>query len=278
MVFKVDKQSAGQRLDIFCVGKMLQYSRASIQKAIKAGHISVNSQAVKPRQTLKVGDNVQVNFDTPAPSPETPAALPALPILYEDKHIKVINKPAGVDAEHIPGRSHRLDKDTTGVLITAKSPDVLQSVQAQFKNRRVKKEYLALVFGRPGGQDGRINQPLTRSKNNPMRRAVARDRETILQAKPAVTEWRMEKAVGEKLTLLRVFPLTGRTHQIRVHLHWLGFPVVGDKLYTFKRQKPPPGVTRQLLHAEKLTLTLPSGKRKTFTAPLPDDFTAAINQ
>ncbi len=95
--------------------------------------------------------------------------------------------------------------------------------------------------------------------------------------KEAITEWRTEEKLGTKFALLRVWPLTGRTHQIRVHLHFLGFPIVGDSLYTFKRQRPPQGVTRQLLHAEKLTLTLPTGKRATFTAPLPEDFTNVLS-
>jgi 23S rRNA pseudouridine1911/1915/1917 synthase len=143
----------------------------------------------------------------------------------------------------------------------------------------VKKEYLALVFGVPGGTDGRVTRPLVRSRRNPSRRAaVPRTETNTLIGKPAITEWRLEKAFAKKYALLRVFPLTGRTHQIRVHLHHIGHPIVGDALYTFKRQKPPAGVPRQLLHAEKLTVMTSPGVRKTFTAPLPEDFQSVLDR
>ncbi|MDP6652978.1 MAG: pseudouridine synthase, partial [Gammaproteobacteria bacterium] len=122
----------------------------------------------------------------------------------------------------------------------------------------------------PTETDGRIVQPLARSKRNPLRRTVDRE------GKRAVTEWVKEEFMAKRYALLRVAPETGRTHQIRVHLHWLGFPIVGDALYAFKRQRSPQGVKRQMLHAEKLTLGLPSGKRKTFTAELPEDFTNVL--
>lgn len=287
--FNISPSAAGQRLDIFCVSKALGLSRTALQRAIKNGDITVNNQVVKPRYIVRTDDIVHVQLPAvppPAAPPSSPSSPPSPPILYEDKDVVVINKPAGLTVQpgianetgtitdwftsRYPGRRgglvHRLDKDTSGVLVLAKTPAAHAYLKQQFKKRRVKKEYLAVVFGVPKASDGRITRPLARSKRNPLRRTIDE------AGKPAITEWQLEKKLGHKYALLKVFPFTGRTHQIRVHLHFLGHPIVGDKLYTFKRQHPPPGVTRQLLHAYRLTLNLPSGRRKTFTAPLPEDF------
>lgn len=311
--FTVTSAEAGQRLDVFCVAKMPHLSRAAIQKAIKAEDITVNSKAVKPRQTLKAGDEVAVKLagETVTPTP-IPDIIPEnMPVLYEDKDVVVINKPAGVEVhpgmipgqptvtawfekkypnaknigedEGRPGIVHRLDKDTSGVLILAKTPKALEHLKKEFKNRRARKEYLALVYGVPTMKKGRITRPISRTPRNPLRRTIDEN------GKPAVTEWQVEQKLdkagaaprrsstsGSGYTLLRLFPFTGRTHQLRVHMHFLGHPIVGDKLYTFKRQRPPEGVHRQLLHAERLTITLPTGKRKVFLAPLPEDFQNAL--
>lgn len=279
--FEVTAEESGQRLDIFCVGKMPQVSRAGVQKAIRAGQIMVNNKAVKPGYVVKVGDEIKVEMVESEKVALVSDVVPAeIPTLYEDKDIVVINKPVGFDVTAVndwfckrhpdtPGTAHRLDKDTSGVMILAKNVPAHEHLLKQFKNRHAKKEYLAVVFGIPTSKEGRIVQALKRSKRYPLRRTIDDT------GKPAITEWRLEKKL-DKLSLLRVFPLTGRTHQIRAHLHWLGYPIVGDHLYTFKRQRPPQGVKRQMLHAEKLTITLLSGKTKTFIAPLPDDFARTI--
>ena len=297
----VTSSAAGQRLDIFCVSKVLSLSRTALQRAIKNGDITVNNQVVKPRYIVRADDIVHVQLPAKTLPAAPPSSPPSPPVLYEDKDIVVINKPAGLTvqpgianetgtitdwfASRYPGRRgglvHRLDKDTSGVLVLAKTDKIHAYLKQQFKKRRVKKEYLAVVFGAPKARDGRITRPLARSKRNPIRRAVppaGLPREALAKwGKPAITEWQLEKKLGHKYALLRVFPFTGRTHQIRVHLHFLGHPIVGDRLYTFKRQHSPPGVTRQLLHAHKLTLALLSGKRKTFTAPLPEDFQEVLS-
>lgn len=303
----VSPEDAGQRLDVFCVQHLPTHSRAALQKAIKEGQIRVNDRQVKPRYTVAVGDTVTVAIATPAVAAVPAGVLPTIEILYGDRDVMVINKPAGLvvhagqaqeaqsvvawavdrDAEMAkvgddpsrPGIVHRLDKDTSGVLILAKNQKAFEHLKEQFARRRAHKEYLALVFGVPGESKGRINRALLRSKRNPLRRTIDP------AGKEAITEWRLEEKFGpaaglgsrnEQYALLRVYPLTGRMHQIRVHLHFLGFPIVGDAVYTFKRQRQPQGVVRHMLHAEKLTLTLPSGKRATFTAPLPADFTRVI--
>jgi 23S rRNA pseudouridine1911/1915/1917 synthase len=288
----VSAGEAGRRLDVLCVAHLSGYSRAALQRAIKEGAITVNGQAVKPKHLVQEGDVVAITVSKKEQEAPPPQPL-SLPIVHEDEHIVVIAKPPGVsvhpgqgreqqtvsgwfaarypDSTHVgegerPGIVHRLDKDTSGIMVLAKDKDTFEHLKEQFKKHRVRKEYLALVFGVPGEPKGRITRPLARSKRNPLRRTVDPE------GKPAITEWRLEEKFGDRYALIRVYPLTGRTHQIRVHLHFLGFPIVGDTLYTFKRQRPPKGAARHLLHAEKLTFTLRSGKRKTFTAPLPEDF------
>jgi 23S rRNA pseudouridine1911/1915/1917 synthase len=294
----VSEGSAGQRLDVFCTSALSGYSRSAIQRSIKDGSVLVNGKPAKARQVMKVGDVVHVSIKV------APVIVPAvqvdlnIPIVHEDRDVVVINKPAGIAAHagvgiqsgtvanwfakrypnainvgEVEGRSgivHRLDKDTSGVMILAKNENAYIHLKKQFQLRRPKKEYLALVFGVPGGRDGRITRSIGRSRRNPMRRAVDD------AGKDAATDWIVEEKYASGYSLIRAFPKTGRMHQIRVHLHFLGYPIVGDQLYTFKRKKQPQGVTRHLLHAEKLTITLPNGDTKTFTAPLPEDFAGVL--
>jgi len=300
----ISKQHAAQRLDVFCKNNNPQHSRAYLQKLIKEGAITVNSRTVKPGYVLRLNDIVAVNLTQAVPAALPLAEPPVIPIIFEDQHIVVINKPAGLlvhtealhepsvaawfahrypnlsigEDSYRPGIIHRLDRDTSGVMVLAKSPLAFQQLKQQFKKHFAKKEYLALVFGKLGGDVGRINQAIIRSMRNPSRRTIVpKTKASLLAGKMAITEWRIEKVLSNNFTLLRVYPLTGRTHQIRVHLHFIGHPIVGDHLYTFKRQHSPVGVKRQMLHAEKLTIKLPSGVRKTYRAPLPDDFTAVLS-
>lgn len=303
----VPSQDAGQRLDVFVVAQLPTFSRSVLQKAIKAGDIQVNGTLVKPRYIVKAGDVVTVRVTSSETRVTSPLPLPTIPILHEDKDYVVIDKPVGVtvhpgtktplggtvadwfmarypDAHDVgedstrPGIVHRLDKDTSGVMVLAKTAEGYAHLKAQFQKRAAKKEYIALVFGVPGEVRGRINQPLVRSLRNPLRRTVevGMKSQRVREGKSAITEWRREEIFGSAYTLLRVFPLTGRTHQIRTHLHWLGFPIVGDNLYTFKRQRPPAGVAHHLLHAEKLTLVLPNKDKRTFVVPLAEDFVKVL--
>ena len=305
-VFTIPDEDAGQRLDVWCVSHMPALSRAALQKLIKEGHITVDEKPVKPKHIVQAGSVVAISAPDPKPV-EAPTELPTIPILHEDSDIVVIDKPAGIAVHpaatsssaatvsdwfaarypnaHIGeagryGIVHRLDKDTSGVLVLAKTQQGYERLKEQFKRHRVRKEYLALVFGIPTGRDGRIVQPIGRSSRNPSRRTVISGGKSFetTQGKPAITEWRVERTFGNDYTLLRVFPFTGRTHQIRVHLHFIGNPIVGDALYVIKKQRPPAGTKRQLLHAESLTLQLTSGKKKTFIAPLAQDFEEVLEQ
>lgn len=303
--FVVTSQEAGRRLDLFCAAKLPGLSRSAIQKAIKAGHVAVNGDVEPGKKAVREGDTITVRLaEVKTESSPTSLAAPlTIPTLYEDREVVIIAKPAGVSMypssleelrrassstvsswfiEHYPGSSsvavsperpgivHRLDKETSGVVVLAKTPESLQFLLKQFKERRPKKEYLTLVFGLLGEKKGRITRDIARSKRNPMRRTV------VDKGRDAVTEWELEEKLGE-FSLLRVWPLTGRMHQIRVHLHWLGFPVVGDALYTIRHKRPPHETKRQLLHAEKLTVKLLNGSTKTFIAPLPEDFASVLD-
>lgn len=292
---------AGQRLDIFLVARDATTSRAEWQRAIRGGQIQVNGKTVKPGYVLRAGNRVTGTLLTAARESGSASELERMitvPILYENDRVVVIDKPAGVEvhpgqvpgqptitawlAQRVPavrdvgedpsrpGVVHRLDKDTSGVLVLAKTQAAWADLKQQWQRHHVQKEYVALVFGVPGGKDGRIAQPLTRSPRNPLRRTVDPT------GKSAITEWKILETFGGKFALLALSPLTGRTHQLRAHLHWLGYPIVGDHLYTFKRQRPPAAVSRQLLHAQSLTLRLPGGSRRTFTAPLPPDFVEVL--
>lgn len=306
-IMTIQPREAGQRLDIYCARLLPQFSRAKLQKAIKEGQITVNSESIKPRYSVRANDQVSILLTKQPVIEQASVETPSISIIHEDNEIVVINKPAGLivhpspanepvtiaswfiqrypkavdigEDPTRPGIVHRLDKDTSGVMVLAKTQESFENLKRQFKKHRAKKEYLALVFGVPKMSEGRINQAIIRSKQNPSRRTIVpKNKESLLIGKPAITEWKREKKYQDKYALIRVFPLTGRTHQIRVHMHFISHPIVGDTLYVFKRQKPPTGVTRQLLHAENLSIMLLSGKRKTFTAPLPEDFQKALNK
>jgi len=208
------------------------------------------------------------------------------PIIYEDDDILVINKPAGVpvhsDEHYNKGTilddvrkqypeaelAHRLDKDTSGVLLIAKNKKVHEFLKKQFQERTIKKTYIALVVGRMTQSEGVINLPITRSKKD-FRKRVATPRPDE-KAREAITEYEALKRY-EEFTLLKVFPHTGRTHQIRSHLSSLGTPVTCDNLYGGKRFVCPEGLTHHFLHAEELEFVVPGGKTVHASAPLPAD-------
>lgn len=204
-------------------------------------------------------------------------------ILFEDQDVLVVDKPAGISVHAGPGNLeqtvadivkgkveddgtgrcgivHRLDKDTSGVLIIAKTTKAREFLQQQFKDRKVNKTYLALVAGAPSDAEATIELPLGRNPKNPLKRAVRGS------GKAATSSYIVSKRYSGR-TLLEVHPTTGRTHQIRVHLAYIGCPVVGDRLYG----KADPVLNRHFLHAHKLKLKLPNGKTKEFTSQLPTE-------
>lgn len=285
------------RLDHYLVQMDVSgFSRSQISESIKLGSVTVNRRVVKPGYRLKSGDVVSGFINVPiSESRPIPQQIP-FDILYEDPSIIVIAKPPGLvvhpgsgNQDHTlvngllyyfqelaevgdpgrPGIVHRLDKDTSGVMVIARNMRVHQRLVQDFKDRNIQKEYLALVHGVPGEQQGRIVAPLGRHPVNRQKMAIRE-----IHGKYAVTSWNI-KTTYTHYSLLQVRIETGRTHQIRVHLAHIRHPVAGDRVYGPGRNNLP--FQRQMLHSWKLTLDHPeSGKPMTFEAPLTSDFTRAL--
>ena len=204
--------------------------------------------------------------------------------LYEDATLQVVDKPAGIDIEGIQALlpegftpAHRLDKDTSGVLLVAKNQETLNFLQQQFKERKVQKTYLCLVEGSMDQKEGTVETLLSRSPNDRRKQKVFLPGEPGAEGKrEAITHYQIEEQY-EGYTFLKIQPKTGRKHQIRVHLAHLGHPIAGDKLYGFKDQKIPRGLKRQFLHAYSITLNLPNGTKETFTSPLPQALQSVLD-
>lgn len=290
---------AGERLDAWLARTVPEHSRARWQQLIRAGGVRVNGVARKPNHRLAAGDRVE--FDAPpppAPIALTPEAIP-LSVLYEDADVLVINKPPGlvvhpavghergtlvnallhhcadldgIGGEQRPGIVHRLDQDTSGVMVVAKNETAMRRVGNQFRNREVRKEYQALVWGCPEPPQGRIETRIGRSSGNRKKMSARAP-----GGRPAVTHYRTVEDYGP-VSLLAVRIETGRTHQIRVHMAYIGHPVVGDAMYGRGRRDPLPApAERQMLHAATLAFTHPTtGDRLEFVAPLPDDMRRLI--
>lgn len=279
--------TGGDRLDRFVAVALPELSRTEVQRLIKAGLITVDGRPARASYRVMPGDRVIVTI--PAPPPQSiDAELIPLDVIYEDADLAAINKPAGmvvhpaagnrsgtvvnaalarwpemrrITGEERAGVVHRLDKDTSGVLVLAKTPTALKSLQQQFKQRTVYKRYIALVEGVPESSSGLIEAAIGRDTRQRRLMAVVRD------GRPAVTRYDVIEHLGD-YALLSVEPHTGRTHQIRVHLAWLGHPVVGDTVYGRRKQRI--RMKRLFLHAAELQVDSPStGARLTFSAPLP---------
>jgi len=288
--FVVDEP--GTRLDKYVCQKCSELSRTYVQKLIGDGHITVNDLVVKAGLKLNIGDRLTVTIPAAAPSLLSPEAIP-LNIIYEDDDLLVIDKPAGLAIHPAPGHPshtlvnailshlptlpdtddslrpgivHRLDKDTSGVMLVAKNSRAQANLIDQFKTHSVVKAYLALVKGHLTPESGVIEAPIGRDPRNRKRMAV------VTKGREARTQYNVVKYVGDD-TLLEVKPETGRTHQIRVHLSAIGYPVVGDKVYGVKS----PYLPRQFLHACRLGFKLPStGEYVEFESELPPDLAQAL--
>ncbi|OGO22276.1 MAG: pseudouridine synthase [Chloroflexi bacterium RBG_16_50_9] len=282
------------RLDRFVSERCPELSRTHAQKLIGDGCITVNGQESKASLKLSTGDRVEVVIPPPPPSPLSPEAMP-LNILYENDDLLVVDKPAGLTVHPAPGHPahtlvnailahyphltdigdslrpgivHRLDKDTSGVMLVAKNRVAQANLAEQFKNRTIVKAYLVLVRGKLKPENGVIEAALGRDPGNRQRMAV------VSRGREARTEYRVVKYLGDA-TLLEVRPETGRTHQIRVHLAAIGFPVVGDATYGVKSKY----LSRQFLHACRLGFKLPAtGQYMEFTSPLPPDLDQALRE
>ena len=300
--------TSGERLDRWLASQLPAESRSTLQRWIKSGHVRVDDGAAKVGQRLEAGQRVTISPPPPVVSTTLlPEALP-LDIRFEDDDLLIINKAAGmvvhpapgnpsgtlvnallhyapdiegVGGERRPGIVHRLDKETSGLIVVAKHDRAHRYLQAQFKQRSVIKEYTALVDGWIEPPAGRINAPIGRHPTARKRMAVLLPHPATgkMRGRAALTEFETvaryagSATTGENLarfSLLRVLLHTGRTHQIRVHLAWHKFPITGDTLYGYNRRRLP--IARHFLHAAKLTLALPSTETAVeFSAPLPEE-------
>jgi 23S rRNA pseudouridine1911/1915/1917 synthase len=291
-VYNFIADEPGTRLDKYVCHQLGELSRTRIQRLIADGYITVNDQVVKAGLKLNIGDRLRVIIPPVPPSRLTPEAIP-LNIIYEDDDLLVIDKPAGLPVHPAPGHPshtlvnallslfphladisdsmrpgivHRLDKDTSGVMLVAKNSVAQANLVEQFKTRSVVKTYLVLVKGHLTPEDGAIEAPIGRDPGNRKRMAV------VAGGREARTEYRVIRYIGD-YTLLEVRPETGRTHQIRVHLSAIGFPVVGDKVYGVKSAY----LSRQFIHASRLGFKLPSsGEYVEFKSELPPDLEQAL--
>jgi 23S rRNA pseudouridine1911/1915/1917 synthase len=318
----VSPDAAGQRLDRFLAQALPSFSRATIQRAIDAGHVRVDNSVAKSSLRLKAANVVILDqLDVPREGP-VPQAI-ALDLLYEDDSIVVVNKAAGMIvhparghwegtlasalAHHFgplstrggptrPGIVHRLDRDTSGVIVVAKNDQAHDALAAQFKSRRVAKEYLAIVVGVPDRDQDIVDEPIGDHPTQREKKVIRRDHVTSRAATTVVEV--VERFAG--YALVRARPKTGRTHQIRIHLMHLGFPVLCDRLYGGRGQlqiteleliprdqigqhtpsvgaNAEPLLSRHALHAHRLAFVHPtSGVPLQFEAPLPNDMTHTL--
>ena len=285
-------ETAGARLDKYVSQVRPEISRSQAQKLIAAGRVLVNGQAAKPSYEVILADELTIELPPPLPPTQIlPEKIP-LRIVYEDPDLLVVDKPAGMTVHPAPGNRqhtlanallgylpsleageagrpgivHRLDKDTSGLIVVAKSNLAHARLAEQFKSRSVSKVYTALVRGRLKPAEGTVEARIGRHPRDRQRMAV------VEKGREARTEYRVLKYLGN-YSLLEVRPRTGRTHQIRVHLAAVGFPVVGDTVYGGKS----PLLDRQFLHASKLAFRLPSsGECREFESPLPPDLEQAL--
>ena len=300
LAYKVESTDVDQRLDTYLASHIPGWSRARLQRLIESEDVLVNGKPSKPAYKLRLNDEIEVELIAPDAKHWEPEDIP-IEIVYEDESLLVVNKPAGLVvhpaagiqsgtlvnalAFHFtqlpqgsnasrPGIVHRLDRDTSGLLVVAKTEAALEHLADQFRDRTVDKSYVALVHGRFDEDSGRIDQPLARDPANRTRMAVVRG------GRSALTLYKVRRRY-DRLTLLDVDLKTGRTHQIRVHLAWAKHPVVSDETYgggrdnsiqSTKLRAAIRNLGRQFLHAEKLRFTHPvTNESMQFEAGLPSE-------
>jgi len=304
LLFHISRGEEGVRLDHFLVSRGVALSRSRIQELIKKGAVSVNQVVCRPSYRVRAGDHITLFVPPPSPTIVQPEPV-GFSIVYEDASVVVVDKPPGLVVHPAPGHAsgtlvhgllwrcgdlsgiggvtrpgivHRLDKDTSGLMVVAKNDRAHASLARQFKSGEIKKEYRVLVHGMLQGRTGLIDAPIARHSRKRKEMAVVQGR-----GKEAITTWWLLESFPAGFSFLRVSIKTGRTHQIRVHFSHLGHPVVGDPVYGYgkrwwkghplQKKGIMPSPRRQMLHAKRLGFQHPeSGLFMEFEADLPDDF------
>lgn len=304
--FQVPPECGGARLDVFLTARLHRHSRSTIARFIDEGRVFLRGKSAKASLRVKGGESVVIRYPARV---DPPSRHEVLPVLYEDEAVLAVNKPGDVLshptdklannsatvilAKQFPGcrlhLAHRLDRETSGVLLFAKSPRYAAVLMKQFSERKVRKEYWALVSGRVAFKRKVVELALGYDDHE------VRVRQRVFTdgtGQAAKTEFGL-LAAGESISLVRAIPKTGRLHQIRVHLAWLGHPVIGDKIYTGEGEAflkiwsgaaaaedmESLGASRQMLHARKLQIKHPvTGKKIVIEASLPEDFVACAKE
>jgi len=267
------------RVDKYLAQLHPEYSRAAITKLFDLKLIKLHGEPILPGHKLRPGSEFEYDLGPLQAKPE----VIQLPVLFEDNNVIVVDKPTGI-ISHARGRFwqeasvasfirdkisgmdgerggivHRLDRATSGVMICAKNEAMLKYLQKQFSDRKVQKQYVAVITGAPEHMHATISAPIARNPKDPKRFMIAEN------GKAAQTDYTVV-STGEKYSTLSLLPKTGRTHQLRLHLKYIGHPIVGDELYGGEPAQ------RLMLHAQTLTITLPNSEEKTFTSHLPEEF------
>ena len=290
--------SLPERLDKFLVTQLPDYSRSRLQGLISDGFVKVSGeQVVKSGWMVKTGDTIELIIPPTQPTDLVPEDIP-LQVVFENKDLMVVDKPAGmvvhpaaghstgtlvhaalahapemegIGGEQRPGVVHRLDKDTSGLILMAKNDRAHRWLQDQFRLRKVVKIYLALVDGHPPTPTGRIEAPIGRDPAHRKQMGVV----PLDKGRESETEYKTLESFSQ-FAFLEVHPLTGRTHQIRIHLAFIHCPIVGDTLYGHRHPTLP--ISRHFLHAARLTIQLPGeSSLRTFSAPLPPELEQVLN-
>lgn len=292
--YRVPPNVRRSRADKVLAGAFSQHSRAALQRAFEAGLVRCGGQVIAKSDAVKAGDTLEFTLPEITPAELKPVAIP-LDVLYEDEHLLAINKAAGmvvhpgvgtgedtlvhallahcagglsgVGGVERPGIVHRLDKETSGMLLVAKHDAAHRGLSEQFAGRHLRKEYLALVSGVPRLKSGVIERAISRHP-------VHRERMTVGEGgRPARTDWEVVETFGDKAALVRCRIHSGRTHQIRVHLKSIGHPLLGDRTYGWKPDPKLPMPPRIMLHAERIAFLHPvTARALDLHAPLPRDF------
>jgi len=298
----VKQDSSGHRLDLFIQNQTEEISRSRAAALIRTGNIQINNKDAKPSSIVHVNDVITISV--PAVQPlNLPAQEIPLDIIFQNENIVIINKSAGITVhpapghpdgtlvnallhaipdlrgiggEQRPGIVHRLDKNTSGLIIVAKNDYAHRHLSNQLKNRLVSKTYIALLNGKLGNDKGEIDEPIGRNPHNRKKMAV------VSTGRDAITRYKVLERINfesSQYTLVEAYPLTGRTHQIRVHFSSIRHPLVGDSTYGGKHSR----INRQFLHAARLEFEMPlsgssASSRVSFEAPLPDDLNVLLQQ
>jgi 23S rRNA pseudouridine1911/1915/1917 synthase len=283
---------SGERIDSFVARRVPEISRSYVKRLLDGGLITIDGRVPKASERVIEGAEIVVEVPPPEELSAEPQRIPVT-IVYQDNDIIVVDKPAGLTVHPAPGHPsgtlvnallaicpdlqgiagtlrpgivHRLDKDTSGLLVVAKNDRAMRALQAQLAERRVHKTYLALVKGVPSPREGQIEAPIGRNPKNRKKMAI------VEGGRESTTRYKVREELPG-YALLEVEPITGRTHQIRVHLSAIGHPIVGDAVYG----RPSPLLDRQFLHAWKLAFGMPLGGREVeFESPLPADLREAL--